>query len=84
MPVQGPNSLTFLLAFEIRSGFRHNVIQLLAIRSPQMLAHATTAQLSCHVQSFVAITFSELRKEQKEISIAFELRWENFSEMDTV
>ena len=32
------------------------VIQLLAIRSLQFFAHATAAQLSCHMQNFVVIT----------------------------
>ena len=40
-------------------------------------AHATTAQLSCHVQIFVAITVLELRWKWNEISIEFELRWKN-------
>ena len=53
------------------------VILLLAIRSQQISAHATTAQLSCHVQNFAAITVSELRWERIEISIEFELRWKN-------
>ena len=35
------------------------VIPLLGIRSQLTFAHATTAQLSCHVQNFVAITFLE-------------------------
>ena len=40
-------------------------------------AHATTAQLSCHVPNFVAITVLESRWEWNEISIEFELRWKN-------
>ena len=42
-------------------------------------AHATTAQLSCHVQNFIAITLLYRRWQQNEISIEFELRWENRS-----
>ena len=38
-------------------------------------AHATIAQLSCHVQNVVAITVLESRWEWNEISIEFELRW---------
>ena len=38
-------------------------------------AHATTAQLSCHVQNLVAIIVSESKWEQNEISIEFDLRW---------
>ena len=67
----------FLPAIQIRWKFRLAVILLLAIRSQQIFAHATTAQLSCHVQNFVAITVLELRWEWNEISIEFELRWKN-------
>ena len=52
-------------------------IQLLVIISQQNLAHATTAQLSCHVPNFVAITLLVLGWEQNEISITFELWWKN-------
>ena len=45
----------FLPAIQIRWKFRLAVIPLPAIRSQQFFAHATTAQLSCHVQNFVAI-----------------------------
>ena len=67
----------FLPAIQIRWKFRPAIILLLAIRSQQIVAHATTAQLSCHVQNFVAITILELRWERNEISIEFELRWKN-------
>ena len=67
----------FLLAIQIRSKFRLAVIPLLDPRSPQSFAHATTAQLSCHVQNFVAITLLESMWEWNEISIEFELRWKN-------
>ena len=50
---------------------------LLAIWSQQIVAHATTAQLSCNVQKFVAITELEWRWEWNEISFEFELRWKN-------
>ena len=36
-------------------------------------AHATTAKLSCHEQTFLAISFIEFTWEQNEISIEFEL-----------
>ena len=36
-----------------------------------VFAQATTAQLSCHVQNFVAITLLESRWKQNEISIKF-------------
>ena len=75
---QGPVSLTFFLPVtQIRWKISLAIIPLLAIRSQQISAHATTAQLSCHVQNFVAITVSEPRWEWNEISIEFELRWKN-------
>ena len=51
----------FLPAIQIRWKLPLAVIPLLAIRSQQIFAHATTAQLSCHVQNFVAITVLESR-----------------------
>ena len=53
----------FLLAIQIRWRVRITVISLLAIRSQQILAHATTAQLSCHVQNFVATAVFESKWE---------------------
>ena len=67
----------FLPAIQVRWKLRLAITPLLAIRSQQIFAHATTAQLSCHVQNFVAITVSESRWEWHEISIEFELRWKN-------
>ena len=67
----------FLPAIQIRWKLRLAVILLLAIRSQQIFAHATTAQLSCHVQNFVAITVLESRGEWNEISIEYELRWKH-------
>ena len=46
----------FLPAIQIRWKLRLAITPLLAIKSQQIFAHATTAQLSCHVQKFVAIT----------------------------
>ena len=40
-----------------------------------------TAVLSCHVQTFVAMTVLELGCEQNEISVNFKLRWKNISKM---
>ena len=65
----------FLPAIQIRWKLGLAVIPLLAIRSQQIFAHATTAQLSCQVQNFVTITVLESRWEWNEISIEFELRW---------
>ena len=67
----------FLPAIQIRWKLRLAITPLLAIRSQQIFAHATTAQLSCHVKHFVAITVLESRWEWNEISIEFELRWKN-------
>ena len=64
-----------LLAIQIRWQCRFAIIQLLAIRSQQLFAHATPAQLSCHAQNFVAITLSKSWWEWNEISIEFEFRW---------
>ena len=54
---------SFLPAIQIRWKLRLLIIPLLAIRSQQIFAHATTAQLSCHAQNFVAITLLESRRE---------------------
>ena len=70
---QGPVSLTFFFtAIQIRWKLRLAITPSLAIRSQQIFAHATTAQLSCHVQNFVAITVLESRREWNEIFIEFE------------
>ena len=42
-------------------------------------AHATTAQLSWHLQNFIAITSLHLGWKQKELSVKFELWWKNRS-----
>ena len=65
----------FLPAIQIWWKLHLAVIPLLAIRSRQILAHARTAQLSCHVQNFVAITLLDSRWEWNDISIGFEMRW---------
>ena len=49
----------FSLTIQIRWKFYLAVIQLLMSISQQHFAHATTAQLSCHVQNFVTITVLE-------------------------
>ena len=67
------NSITI----QIRWKFHLALIQLLVIISRQNLAHATTAQLSCHVPNIVAITILLFGWEQNEISITFELWWKN-------
>ena len=67
----------FLPAIQIRWKLRLAVIPLLAIRSRQIFAHATTAQLSCHVQNFVTIALLDSRWEWNEISIEFEMWWKN-------
>ena len=67
----------FSITIQIRWKFHLALIQLLVIISRQNLAHATTAQLSCHVPNIVAITISLFGWEQNEISITFELWWKN-------
>ena len=67
----------FLPAIQIRWKLRLAVIALRAIRSRQIFAHATTAQLSCHVQNSVAINLLDSRWECNEISIEFEMRWKS-------
>ena len=65
----------FLLEIQIWWKLRFVVIPQLAFRSQQIFAHATTAQLWCHMQKFVAITLLEWREKQNENSIEFELGW---------
>ena len=66
-----------LPAIQIRWKLRLAAILSMAIRSQQNFAHATTAQLLCHVQNFVAITVLKSRWEWNKISIVFKLRWKN-------
>ena len=71
----------FSITIQIQQKFHLAVIQLPMIILQQNFAHATTAQLSYHVQNFVAITSLLLGCEENEISIDFEFRWKNCSEM---
>ena len=66
-----------LPATQIRWKLCLTVIPLLAIRSRQNFAHATTAQLSCHVQNPVAITPLDSRWERNTISIETEPQWKS-------
>ena len=66
-----------LPAIQIRWKIRLAVIPLLVIKSQQFFAHAMTAELSCHVKNFVAVTLAESRWEWKELFIEFELQWKN-------
>ena len=54
----------FSLAIHIQVKLRLAVIPLLGIISQQMFAHATTVQLSYHIENFVAIMLLESRKEE--------------------
>ena len=67
----------FSITIQIRWKFHLALIQLLMTISQQNLAHAMTAQLSCHVPNIVAITILLFGWEQIEISITFELWWKN-------
>ena len=71
----------FSITIQMWWKFHLALIQLLMITSQQNLAHATTAQLSCHVPNIVAITLLVFGWEQNEISITFELWWKIVSEM---
>ena len=51
------------------------VIRLLVIRLLQIFVHARAVHLSCHVQNFAVITWSQFGWEQKEISKEYEMRW---------
>ena len=70
----------FSITIQIRWKFQLAVIQLLVIISQQKqnFAHATTGQLSGHVQNFLAITSFEFGWEQNEISLTFELWWKKY------
>ena len=70
----------FLPVIQIRWKLRLSIIPLLAIRSQQIFAHATTAQLSCHCAvvpftKFCSNHLLESRWEWNVISVEFELRW---------
>ena len=67
----------FSITIQMWWKFHLALIQLLMIISQQHLAHATTAQLSCHVPNIVAITLLVFGWEQNEISITFEMWWKN-------
>ena len=50
----------FSIGIQIRWKFGFGVTPLQGIRALQNFAHATTAQLSCHVQNFIEITLQKL------------------------
>ena len=72
----GPISLTsFPWQFKFYGNF---ILQLFSCRSSYCNKLLNmTAQLSCHVQNFVAITLSEFGWEQNKIFIVFELWWKS-------
>ena len=57
----------FSIVIQIRWKFGLGVIPWQGSISLQKFAHDTTAQLSCHVQNFVAITSPQLRWEQMKL-----------------
>ena len=67
----------FSITIQMWWKFHLALIQLLMIILQQHLAHATTAQLLCHVPNIVAITLLVFGWEQNEISITFEMWWKN-------
>ena len=66
----GPVSLIILAR---NSNLMETVIPLLAIRLQHIFEHAAVAQLSCHIQNFVAIPVLESKWEWNEFSIEFEM-----------
>ena len=67
----------FYIEIQIQLNFGLNVNLLMAAISQRNFAHATTAQLSCHVQKFVTISSLQFRHAQSEISIEFEFWWKD-------
>ena len=63
----------FSITIQIQWKFHLDATQLLVIISQHNIAHAMTAELSCHVQNSVAIASLEFGWQQNEISITFEL-----------
>ena len=83
---QGARASYFPGANFINDFFHHNqnlmgnwnsLTPLLGIISIQNFAHTTTAQLSCHVQHFIAITSILIGWKPNEISIKSVLWWKN-------
>ena len=70
----------FSIAIQIRWKFRFTLISILIQWSLQNFVHGTTAVLSWHVQTFVAIWWPATELQQGEVSIEFELRAKIVSE----
>ena len=62
----------FSIVIQIQWKINFSVTSLYGTISLQIFAHVTTAQLSCHVQNFIAIILLQLGWQQNEISIEFE------------
>ena len=60
---------------------RQHINLFLIMKSRQNFAHATTAQLSWHVQNFTTVTPVKSELEQKYISIELRFRGKNISRM---
>ena len=71
---------SFLSAIQIWWKLRLAIILLLPIRWQQIFAHATIAQLSCHVQNFVAIAVLESRWDWNKFPSNFNWDGKNVSE----
>ena len=65
----------FFISIQIRWKIYMTVISFLAMISLPIFAHATTAQLPCHVHVMEMISSLEFGWEQNEISITFESWW---------
>ena len=70
----------FSIAVQIRWKFRFTLISILIQWSLQNFVHGTTAVLSWHVQTFVAICWPATELWQGEVSIEFELQAKSVSE----
>ena len=77
--LSNPSDLACSVVIQIWWKLVFSVTPFYGIISLQHFVHATTAQLSRHVQNFIAITWLHFGREQNGISIEFELRWKNRS-----
>ena len=69
----------FPIVIQVRWKCGFNVTPWQGIISLQNFVHVTTAKLSCQVHNFITITWLQLGMGQKEMSVQYELRWENRS-----
>ena len=70
---RGPFHERFSIVIQIQWKIGLSVTPSLGTISLQNFAHATTVQLSCHVQNFIVFTLTQIWWEQNEISIKLQL-----------